>query len=218
MNLKDAFRFQNKLKSLMLDATDILQDPRNILKVKTTHLRSKVMADAQDAVVEEVPPSEYAGHATEVAAFLMAMMAERETLCAAIHASKSRLELDMDSEVGLNRQRQQLSEVFRGMAAQRNSERTISGGGTGFRFNGEGNQVSYRCDAKQVTTIDFDRNRIRGMAAELSRKAESVSLTLDRCLVNTEVDYTAPFDFNDSFDEILTDFIDKSLPREGASF
>ena len=53
MNMKDAFRFQNKLKGLMCEATAILQDRRNIVKVKTTHLRSKVMSDTQDAVVEE---------------------------------------------------------------------------------------------------------------------------------------------------------------------
>ena len=80
MNLKDAFRFQNKLKDLMIEATEILQDRRNIVKVKTTHLRSKVMGDAQDAVVEEVAPSEYAGHANEVAAFLMSVLEEREKL------------------------------------------------------------------------------------------------------------------------------------------
>ena len=73
MNMKDAFRFQNKLKALMCEATAILQDRRNIVKVKTTHLRSKVMSDTQDAVVEETAPSEYAGHANEVAAFLMSL-------------------------------------------------------------------------------------------------------------------------------------------------
>ena len=111
MNMKDAFRFQNKLKDLMVEATEILQDRRNIVKVKTTHLRSKVMGDAQDAVVEEVAPSEYAGHANEVAAFLMSILEEREKLCRAIHTAKGGLDLDMDSEVGLNRQRQELAEV-----------------------------------------------------------------------------------------------------------
>ena len=75
MNMKDAFRFQNKLKGLMCEATAILEDRRNIVKVKTTHLRSKVMSDTQDAVVEEAAPSEYAGHANEVAAFLMSLLA-----------------------------------------------------------------------------------------------------------------------------------------------
>ena len=207
MNMKDAFRFQNKLKGLTCEATTILQDRRNIVKVKTTHLRSKVMSDTLDAVVEETAPSEYAGN--EVAAFLMFLLEEREKLSKAIHAAKSGLDLDMDSEVGLNRQRQELAEVFRHMTTLRNSEKTIAGGGSGFRFNGEGNQVSYRCDATQVTTIDFDRNKIRGMATALSKRADEVSMALDKCLVNTEVSYELPFDMNDSFDEILTDFIDK---------
>ena len=51
MNLKDAFRVQNKLQSVMLQAMDILEDRQNILKVRTTHLRSKVMADDPDVVV-----------------------------------------------------------------------------------------------------------------------------------------------------------------------
>ena len=115
MNMKDAFRFQNKLKDLMIEATEILQDRRNIVKVKTTHLRSKVMGDAQDAVVEEVAPSEYAGHANEVAAFLMSILEEREKLCRAIHTAKGGLDRDMDREGGLTRQRQEVAEVFRHM-------------------------------------------------------------------------------------------------------
>ena len=104
MNLKDAFRVQNKLQSVMLQAMDILEDRQNILKVRTTHLRSKVMADDQDVVVEENASSEYAGHANEIVGFLMEMMGEREKLSRAIRDAKSRLALDLDSETGLNRQ------------------------------------------------------------------------------------------------------------------
>lgn len=210
MNLKDAFRVQNKLQQVMTQALDILEDHRNLLKVKTTHLRSKVMDDAQDVVVEENAPSEYAGYANEIAGFLMAMMEEREKLSAAIRAAKGTLPLDMDSEAGLNRQRQALARVFRGMTALRNSEKTIAGGGSGFRFNGEGNQVTYRCDARQVITIDFNRNKIRALAASLGRKADESSMEMDKYLVNTQVDYAPPFDVNDSFDTILTDFMDQA--------
>ncbi len=207
MNLKDAFRAQNKLQALMDEARDILQDRDNILKVTTTHLRSQVMPEAQDAVTEDIAPSEYTEHISLVAAFLMAMLAEREKLSTAIRDAKSKLPLDMDSETGLNRVRQDLAGTFRWMTALRNSEVVLPGGGSGYRFNGEGNQVSYRCDAKQVTTINFDRNKIRGMATELGRKADEVSAKLDQCLVNTTVDYALPFEMNDSFDVILSDFI-----------
>ena len=209
MNLKDAFRAQNKLQALMDEAGDILQDRSNILKVTTTHLRSKVMPEAQDAVTEEAAPSEYAEHINQVAVFLMSMLVEREKLSAAICAAKSKLPLDMDSETGLNRVRQNLADIFRRMAVLRNSEVVLSNGGSGYRFNGEGNQVSYRCDAKRVTTINFDRNKIRGMATELGRKADEVSAKLDQCIVNTVVDYSLPFEMNDSFNVIPSDFIQR---------
>ena len=209
MNLKDAFRAQNKLQALMDEAGEILQDQGNTLKVTTTHLRSKIMPEAQDAVTEEAAPSEYAEHINQVAVFLMAMLVEREKLSAAICAAKSKLPLDMDSETGLNRVRQNLADIFRRMAVLRNSEVVLSNGGSGYRFNGEGNQVSYRCDAKRVTTINFDRNKIRGMATELGRKADEVSVKLDQCIVNTVVDYSLPFEMNDSFDVILSDFIQR---------
>ena len=209
MNLKDAFRAQNKLQALTDEASCILQDRDNTLKVTTTHLRSKVMPEAQDAVTEDTAPSEYAEHINQVAVFLMAMLVEREKLSAAICAAKSKLPLDMDSETGLNRVRQNLADIFRRMAVLRNSEVVLSNGGSGYRFNGEGNQVSYRCDAKRVTTINFDRNKIRGMATELGRSADEVSAKLDQCLVNTAVDYTLPFEMNDSFETILSDFIQR---------
>lgn len=208
MNLKDAFRLQNKFQSLMDEASAILQDRRNILKVKTTHLRSKVVSEDTDVEVADNTSSEYAGHATEVAAFLLSMLAEREKLCAAIHDAKANLPIDMDNEVGLNRERQQIANTLRRMMAHRSEEKIISGGGTGYRFNNDGNQMAYKCDSKVVTTIDFDRDRIRGMAAELSKKSDETSATLDKCLINTEVKYTPPFDLNDSFDE--TRFVDAS--------
>jgi hypothetical protein len=79
MNLKDAFRAQNKLQALMDEAGYILQDQGNTLKVSTTHLRSKVMPEAQDAVVEESAPSEYAEHINQVAAFPMAWRSGRSS-------------------------------------------------------------------------------------------------------------------------------------------
>ena len=209
MNLKDAFRAQNKLQAVMDEARAILEDRDNVLKVASTHLRSKVMPDEPDAVLVSAPSSEYADHINEVAVFLMEMLAQRERLSAAIHAAKASLPIDMDSETGLNRARQTLADTFRRMSALRSSEVIVDGGGSGYRFNSDGNQVSYRCGAKRVTTINFNRTRVRGMATELGHKSDEVSAAMDRCLVNTQVDYRLPFEMNDSFDVILSDFIEK---------
>ena len=208
MNLKDAFRAQNRLEYLMDQADDILTDSRNTMKTKVTHLRSKVMADAQDAETVDTAPSEYAEQINLVAAFLMEMLSQREKLSKAIQEAKAKLPLDMDSETGLNRVRQNLAYTFRSMAALKATETFLPGGGSGFRFNADGNQVTYRCDAKKVTTINFDRNKIRGMASTLGKKSDEISAQLDQCLVNAQVDYELPFDLNDSFDVVLSDYIE----------
>ena len=59
MNLKEAFRFQNKLQSLMEEGQSILSRDQNITKVKNTYLRKKVMAEAEDETTMEQPSTEY---------------------------------------------------------------------------------------------------------------------------------------------------------------
>lgn len=208
MNLKEAFRFQNKLGALMDEVQSILSLDSNITKVENTFLRRKVFEGAENETVVDTPPTEFADRITELVSFLVYLMAQREALCKAIHAAKNSLPIDMDSEVGLNAKRQEIARVLKRMADVRNSEVVINDGGTGYRFNQEGNQVTYRCDVKRVTTINFDRKAVRNAAAELTRKADAVSSELDRCLVNSTVSYEAPFDVNDSFAEIFTTFAD----------
>lgn len=114
-----------------------------------------------------------------------------------------KLPIDMDSETTLNAQRQRIAETFSYLVNLRASEKTIPGGGTGYRFNVEGNQVTYRCDVRKVTTIDFDRNAARKHLSAINKKSDAVSAEIDRCIVNYDVDYTAPFDVNDTFEEIF---------------
>ena len=88
MNLKEAFRFQNKLQSMMADAQSILGNNGNITKVQNTYLRHKVMAEAEDEVTMEAPSTEYSENITEMAEFLLFLLDEREKLSAAIHQAK----------------------------------------------------------------------------------------------------------------------------------
>lgn len=43
MNLKEAFRFQNKVQKLMDEGQSILSREKNVTKVETTYFRKKVM-------------------------------------------------------------------------------------------------------------------------------------------------------------------------------
>ena len=206
--MKDAFRFQNKLQTLMGTAQDILSSSRNITKVENTYLRKKVMPEAEDEVTVDQPTSEYSEQITCVAEFLLYLMTEKENLGAAIYQAKATLDLQagLDGEIGLNSTRQELAGLFRRMTEVRNSETLIPNCGTGFRFNNEGNQVSYRCDVKKVVTINFDRNKVRKMCADLSKKSDEISGQIDAAVVNTQVAYEAPFDVNDTFSDVFEAF------------
>ena len=203
MNLKEAFRYQNKLQHLMEEAEGILMREKNVTKVENTVLLHKVNPEAQDETTLEQPSTEYADQITEIAVFLMFLLNERERLSAAIRSAKQSMDMDFDGEVSLNAKRQEIAGIFRRMGEIRSSENLYPGGGTGYKFNAEGNQVSYRCDLKKVTTINFDRNKVRAFATALNRKSDQTSAELDKRMVNTEVHYDAPFDVNDSFADVL---------------
>lgn len=209
MNLKEAFRFQNKLQSMVDEGSAILSQEQNITQVKTTYLRKKVMAGAEDETVTEQPATPYSGQITELALFLMELLGEREKLSAAVYRAKSGLDLPagFDGEVGLNGMRQDLAGLFRRMTNLRAFETLIPNGGSGYRFNNEGNQVSYRCDIKRVVTINFDRNKLRRLCGTLSRQADETSRALDAALITAQVDYDPPFDVNDTFADVFEQFL-----------
>ena len=189
MNLKEAFRYQNKLQSFMDEAQEILDRDSNVTKVENTYLRHKVMAEAEDKTVVVTPDTEYYEQITGIAQFLVYLLSEKEALFTAIRKAKDALDIDMDSEVSLNAARQSIARTFKRMNDLRNSEQTIPNGGTGYRFNAEGNQISYRCDVKRVTTINYDRNVIRRELSKLNKSSDETSAKLDLCLVTSTVDY-----------------------------
>ena len=210
MNLKEAFRYQNKVQQLRDEAQGILARDKNVVLVENTTLLHKVNSDAVDETTVETPETEYADHITDVAAFLMFLLGERERLSYAIRAAKQSMDMDFDGEVSLNAKRQELAAIFRHMSQIRSTENLYPGAGIGFKFNAEGNQVTYRCDLKKVTTINFDRNKVRAYAAALSKKSDQVSAELDRRVVNTEVAYEPLFDVNDTFADVLDWFVNQN--------
>ena len=209
MNLKEAFRYQNKIRSFMETAQNILAIDANITTVQNTYLRHKLMAEMEDETVTVVPDAEFHDRITKVVKFLIYLLNEKERLSVAIRKSKAGLDFDVDGEVSLNATRQSVAETLTRMNDLRNSEQIISGGGTGYRFNVDGNQVPYRCDVKRVTTINYDRNVIRNELTKLHKKTDEISAKIDLSLVTSSVDYNPPFEINISFADAFDSFTGK---------
>ena len=112
MNLKESFRYQNKLESFLQEALFVLRDPDNITKTKETQLRRKANPDAEDETTIIAAESPYADHINCMTRFVLFLLSEKETLFAAIRKAKNALPVDIDSEVSLNVTRQAVAKLF----------------------------------------------------------------------------------------------------------
>ena len=209
MNLKEAFRFQNKLESLISETEGILSSEDCVTLTKRTYLYKKADPNAENETVTIIPNTEYYKQINELIEFVMYLISQREKLSNAINEAKRKLPIDLDGEISLNRYRQRMSDIFRNMARIKGKEIRENNSGIGYLFNNEGNQISYKCDVDRVTTINFNRNTVRKYASQLSETSDSASLKIDKCMINYSVDYTPEFDVNDSFDEIFEKFNSK---------
>lgn len=81
MNLKEAFRYQNKLQSFMDEAQGILDRDANVTRVENTYLRRKVMAEAEDETVLIAPETEYYEQITMYSHNSCCVCWERRTSC-----------------------------------------------------------------------------------------------------------------------------------------
>lgn len=209
MNLKEAFRYQNKLQELITTTQGILNDESNIVKVTHTTLKSKVDSTEIDDVTFNCPHFslfDLSMKVTLLADFLMHLLDQKKILSMAIQKAKAKLPIDLDVETAINAKRQNISKIFSKMASLRNSEVTLSKSGYAYKFNAQGDQVSYKCDVRTVKTINFDRNKIKSYLKQINAESDRISSKLDVCLVTSNVEYTEPFDINDGFADIFDSF------------
>ena len=117
MNLKEAFRYQNKLQALMNGARDILSRDSNAM-CEGKHLSAQKGhgrgggRDHRRAPRRRVRRADY-----QVTGFLLYLLEKRELLEKCIRDAKNALPIDMDSVVGLNGKRQSIAATLKHMAA-----------------------------------------------------------------------------------------------------
>lgn len=77
------------------------------------------------------------------------------------------------------------------------------------KFNGEGNQTTYTYDIKEITTIDFDRNKVKAIASRLRRELDETSTEIDKMMLETSVYYVSIFEIGDDLEEAVTKYLDE---------
>ena len=205
MNLKEAFQAQNTLENLINFVSLYLNDEEKLTSVTEKHFRSKAAQGQPDEKIEVIVDDKFP--TDKVIDFFILLLEEREKLAQAIHAAKKSMTFDLDSAVDVNKKRHLAANTLRRLRQFKNSSVVQKNAGTGYIFNNEGNQTTYRYDIERVKTIDFDRNRVRDLLAKLQTKADAVSTEIDAALVSATVDYELPFDMHASNLEVLEDYV-----------
>lgn len=210
MNLKESFRYQNFLDMMMRAASASIQQRDHCLKVTKTHLRNKANPDASD--VTETVEGEVFFANDDVVAFMAWLVQEREKLTTAIGAAKASIGFDIDAAIETNKFRQTVNSSIKSMLRYTPTKRVEQG--RDYKFNVEGNQTPYIYEIEVVSEEAYDKTGAKTLMREMISKADEVSAAIDAAMINTKVAYEPVFDVNETFDDVMTDFLAKVLKVE----
>lgn len=199
MNLKEAFRYQNFLDNLF-EAAVIKFNTDCSLSIVKKHLTSATLPEKED--YEEViePKNEYS--IDNLILLVDWVIKEKEKLTKAIWEAKSKLPFNIDAAIEANKLRQA---AYRNAKAVLNScvASTTKEKGTGFKFNGEGNQIPFYYDVEVVTSLRYDRDKASEFTSRVIREADETSARIDEAMVTAKVEYSPVFNVNLSFEEVI---------------
>lgn len=204
MNLKESFRYQNFLESLMKSASSSIQIREHCFDVVKHHFKSKSNPDVLD--MDETVENEDFYPNDNVIAFMEWLVTEREKLTKAIGKAKASLDFDLDAAIETNKFRQMVNVSIKSML--RNTPGKIIVQGRDYKFNVEGNQVAYVYDIEVENKDAFDRNNAKRIMRNMINKADEVSHDIDAAMINTEVPYAPCFDVNETFEDVMAEFIE----------
>ena len=205
MNLKEAFRYQNFLDTLMTDASYSIQNREHCLITTKKHLRSKANPEAVDT--EEIVDAGDFYSNDIVLGFMQYLIGEREKLSTAIGEAKMSLGFDLDAAVATNKFRQRLSNSVRSILRYTAPKKRIEQG-QDYRFNIEGNQTPYIYDVEVTVEAAYDTASAKEVMRSVNEKADKVSAMIDAAMINTTVNYNPTFDVNDDFNDVMERFQD----------
>lgn len=200
MILKEAFRYQNLLDGFISESIYLLCNEEFIVKKKQIHNRKKVNKDAENEEID-LDGKELEFTPTDLIDFLVSVIDEKSRLTNAITDAKRKMEIDIDSTILMNRIRQRCSTTLANMLSHKTS--STESKGTDFKFNENGEQVSYVYPMTVISTINFDRNDVKELSRKWRKESDDLSTKLDLLEVTTEVDFSPKWDFDDTLEDAV---------------
>lgn len=197
MILREAFRYQNFLSNLKDELIIFLATRDNYMKIEDNHKYSSVNSEKAD--VTETKVCEY--DMNKAIELINKIIEEKKNITSAISVAKSNCEFDIDSLLELNKFNTDILTTLKRLNGVTSKEEKTTG--VDYKFNINGEQLSYKYPIERVYTINFDRNKTKGMVKNLSKQQTDVSNLIDKLNVTLEVNYEPKFNLDDKLEDIL---------------
>ena len=201
ITLKKSFEVQNYLSKLLAEALEILSYNDNVTTTKQTHLRNKSYSEAKDEKKKKKKSNELPFTIDNLVTFIDLLIAEIDKLTIAINDAKNYKGQYLDAMIAMNNKRRNVLHVYERMAKLKQTERVVKG--TAEKFNEAGEQVTYKYDINETTSIDYDRDRIKSRVSSLRRQLDRVSTAIDEMQLSSMVVYDPIFEVGESLEDAV---------------
>lgn len=201
MNLKESYRYANYLDRLLITADTYLRNKGFVTTTEQNHMRSKANPEAQDEIIVVQKPYDVDFTPNDIIDFVVKVINEKENLFSAIADAKVSAEINIDNAIAMNKKKQSFVNTLNTIVSIKPSETQSIGKDYKFDINNEQKPYSYQIISK--TSIDFDRNSVKGLIKKYNKECDEISSKLDEIEITTSVDFTPLFDVNDSFEDLV---------------
>ena len=201
MILKDSFRMQNYLTDLMQQMIVFLSKTDHVMKTRKIHQYSKGMPEKEDVSMIVRESEMRSGNMMEL---LLDVLEEKEKLALAINRAKASALEDIDVSLASNKARQEVIRRFRALAQLKSSESEEME--RDYYITPTGVQDAYMYPLKTIRTIDFDRNRVKGIIKRLQKESDAVSSRIDLLNLTLEVDHEPKYELGESLEDVYEKF------------
>lgn len=204
IDFNDACRYQNHLRDLFTEVVLLLSDNDFITTTVNTHHMSdanKVMSDKVEVV--SGPFDDLGITPEKVVDLALDIISERENLANAISIAKAQADLQIDAACMANKDKRTLVSYLNNMGKKKSRE--TEGNGTFYALNEvDGKQTPFIYKITTIEKINYDRNKVKGIANRLNREMKETSKEIDRYNLDIRVDFEPRWSEEDSIEDILT--------------
>ena len=215
ISLKESFRTLVYIDKTISSLTSYLSNKNNSISVIESHLKEKSNPEAQNEELDTTTIREYSDASTvDIINLVGKLIAEKTKLEISVEIAKRNIlietkdnnNLSLDSAISNAKQSRNLAGVLNSLINIKTDEKkTVA---QGFKFNINGEEVPYRYDVLVTKTISFDKNIVSDNYKQLLEKADKLSISIEKAMMEDIVEYEFPYSIHDSTADIVCKYLD----------